>query len=123
MESFADANAAVSAPLRALAGGALGARFRSWRGASGRRYVFSVYDQHSCPTFEHAVALIATVGRSGERRAIAVEDTGCFPDISLAKAAARIPSGDACEVHIHLLATSRTERAALIADLSQARRS
>jgi hypothetical protein len=123
VESFANAGGAVSTPLRALEGGALDTRFRSWTGASGRRYVFSVFSQNSCPTFEHAVALIATLGRDGERRAIAVEDTGCFPDISLAKGVATIPTGDAFEVHIHLLATSRMERAALVADLAQARRS
>jgi hypothetical protein len=122
-ESFAHQDQAVSAPLRSLAGGALDARFRSWRGASGRRYVFSVYNQDCYPAFEHAVAMIASVGRDGERRALCVEDTGSFPDISLAKAAARIPDGEEFEFHVHLLATSRIERAAVVADLSQACRS
>ena len=95
MQSFADADRAVSAPLRALAGDALDARFRSWRGASGRRYVFSVYDRQSCPAFEHAVAFCRG-GRTGWRAARdrLVEDTGCFPDIVLANAAAKeLPCG------------------------------
>ncbi len=36
-------------PLAALAGEALAPRFRSWRGASGRRYIVSVYDARRLP--------------------------------------------------------------------------
>jgi hypothetical protein len=113
----------ASAPLRALAGEALAARFRSWRGASGRRYIFSVFDRQSCPPYEHVVAMIVARDPDGERRIVFIDDTGCFPDLALAKAVKGIAAEREVELHVHLLATSCTERAAMIADLSQARRS
>ena len=113
----------ASAPLRALAGEALAARFRSWRGASGRRTIFSVFDRQSCPAYEHVVAIIAALDPDGERRIMFIGDTGCFPDLALAKAASEIPAASDIEFHFHLLATSRVERAAMIADLAQAGRS
>jgi len=112
-----------SAPLSALAGDALGARFRSWRGASGRRYVFSIYSPHCCPAYSHAVIILAAVDAAGDRTAAFIADTGCFPEIVLARAAANWTRGGAeIECHLHLLANSPAERRALIADLSHALR-
>jgi hypothetical protein len=108
-----------SASLVALAGGALDARFRSWRGASGQRYTFSVYGRRSCPAYENAVAMVARIEPDGARRIIFIGDTGCFPDILFAEAANHIPADGEVEFHVHLLATSRAGRAAVIADLSQ----
>ena len=107
-----------NAPLTALAGEAVGGRFRSWRGHSGRRYVFSVYDFACCPPYEHAVMIIAAAAPDGERRIVSIAETGCFPDIVLAKAAATGVAHGALEIHIHLLAQSRAERIAVIADLA-----
>jgi hypothetical protein len=107
-----------NAPLTALAGEALGQRFRSWRGRSGKRFVFSVYDLASCPAYEHAVMIVAAASPDGERRVISIADTGSFPDIVLAKAGATGPAHSALELHIHLLAQSRAERLAVIADLA-----
>jgi hypothetical protein len=121
--STASPNEHASAPLRALAGNALSARFRSWRGASGRRYIFSTFDRQSCPAYEHVVAMIAAVDPDGERRIIFIGDTGCFPDLALATAVKGIPADREIEFHVHLLATSRAERAAMIADLTHTRRS
>lgn len=113
-----------STPLSALAGEALGARFRSWRGASGRRYVFSIYSPQSCPAYSHVVIIVAAVEADGERKALFIADSGWFPDIVFARAAAKWKSAGAeIEFHIHLLATSPAERRALIADLSHAPRS
>jgi hypothetical protein len=113
----------ASAPLRALAGNALGARFRSWRGASGRRYIFSIFDRQSCPAYEHVVAMIVAVDPDGERRVLFIDDTGCFPDLALTTALKGMLADREVEFHVHLLATSRAERTAMIADLIQARRS
>lgn len=112
-----------SAPLRALAGDALSAHFRSWRGASGRRYIFSIFSTQSRPAYEHVVAIVAAIDPDGERRILFIGDTGCFPDLALAKAASETPAASEIEFHLHLLATSRAERAAMIADLAQAGRS
>jgi hypothetical protein len=115
--------AGASAPLRALAGEALAARFRSWRGASGRRYIFSIFDRQSCPAYEHVVAMIVRRDPDGERRIMFIGDTGCFPELALARAAKEIPVAGEIEFHLHMLATSRAERNAMIADLAQAGRS
>jgi hypothetical protein len=109
-----------SAPLLALADGALSARFRSWRGASGKRYVFSVYDRRSCPAYSSAVIVIASARPDGGRDIVSILDTGCFPDVVLAKAAAKFDDG--LEFHVHLLAASSQERQAMIADISHLRR-
>jgi hypothetical protein len=121
--SSAPFHAGASAPLRALAGEALAARFRSWRGASGRRYIFSIFDRQSCPAYEHVVAMIVRRDPDGERRIMFIGDTGCFPELALARAAKEIPVAGEIEFHLHMLATSRAERNAMIADLAQAGRS
>jgi hypothetical protein len=110
-----------STPLRVLAEGGLSAKFRSWRGASGRRYVFSVYDRHSCPAYSDAVLVIASALADGGRKIVFVADTGCFPDMVVANAAAKFAG--AFEFHVHLLARAPDERRALIADISHAGRS
>ena len=113
-----------SAPLLALADEPLAARFRSWRGASGGRYVFSVYEPLDCPAYQHAVILVAAVDEAGERKARCIVDTGWFPEIVLANAATKwIGSGIRIEFHVHLLANSPAGREALIADLSHPARS
>ena len=107
-------------PLLALADGALAQRFRSWRGVSGKRHIFSVYDAQSCPAYSDAVIIVATRSNDGERRIVFIGDTGCFPDVVLAKAAAEF-KGET-EFHVHLLATAPQDRRAAIADISQAQR-
>jgi hypothetical protein len=107
----------ASAPLSALAGEALGSRFRSWRGSSGRRYVFSVYDAQTCPAYENALMIVAEATAEGGRRLISIGDTGCLPDLALAKAR-RVGAGAGLEFHVHLLARSRVERIAAISDLA-----
>jgi hypothetical protein len=109
---------ADSAPLSALAGDALDSRFRSWRGRSGRRYVFSVYDRLSCPAYEDAVMMVIAAAPEDQQRIVAISLTGCFPGIDLA-AAGRLHAADSrIEFHIHLLARSRADRLAVIADLA-----
>lgn len=111
-------------PLAALAGEALGARFRSWRGVTGRRYVFSVYAPRDCPAYDHAVVIVAATDDAGDRTALLIADTGCFPEIVLARAAAQWSgAGAGVEFHVHLLAPSPAARRAVIADLSHAPRS
>jgi hypothetical protein len=105
--------------LSALAGDSLAGRFRHWRGASGRRYIFSVYDPDSCPAYDGVVLIGAAIDENNERRIIFVADTGILPDVVLARAREKAAACDcAVEFHVHLLASSRRERAAAIADLS-----
>ena len=99
----------ASAPLAALAGGALAHRFHAWRGQSGRRYIFSVYALGECP--DYAGAVIAAVARDGDWacRILALQpanDRGTW----------RAPEATA-EIHVHLPADATCERAAVLADL------
>jgi hypothetical protein len=112
-----------SAPLSVLSGDALDGRFRCWRGMSGLGYTFSVYDVASCPAYEHAVMMAVVVAPDGGRRIQSIGDTGCFPDLFLANAARSRARDSRTEFHIHLLARSRAERLAVIADLGHARAS
>jgi hypothetical protein len=102
--------------LAALADGSLAAKFRYWRGASGRRYVFSVHPQRSCPAYDHAILLAARKDESGRRRIAFVADTGGLPELVLAQAI-RVVGDSAAELQMHLLAGSPSARAQIIADL------
>jgi hypothetical protein len=110
---------ADSGPLASLAGVGLGGRFRLWRGASGRRYMVSVYGAHDCPAYEHAVLIGAAEAVDGTRRIAFIEDTGAFPEAVVDRARARLAAFAArTELHVHLLAASPRERRAAIDDLS-----
>jgi hypothetical protein len=108
-------------PLAALTGETLSPRFCSWRGASGRRYIVSVYDARACPGYCDAVLIAASVGVDGRRRPLALADTGVFPEPVLARAAKSLANvGERLEFHLHLLAASSAERCAALDDLSAA---
>ena len=108
-------------PLAALADQALSPRFRSWRGASGRRYIVSVYDPATCPAYCDAVLIAAAARPEGRRRPLALLDTGAFPEPILARARASPPPiAERLEFHLHLLAASPAERGAALDDLSAA---
>jgi hypothetical protein len=105
-------------PLASLAGGALDGQFRFWRGRSGRRYVCSVYDRAACPAYEHAILIVAAVAPDGARHLLFIAETGCFPEIALAKAEQAARGHGRVEFHVHLLARSAAARAALLADFA-----
>jgi hypothetical protein len=109
--------------LAALAGMPFSARFYSWTGLSGRRYVFSVYPASTCPAFCHAVLLAAVRDRPGRPRVVSVRDTGAFPEPVVARAQREYRGfGPGLEFHLHLLPSSPAARAATIADLAIAPR-
>jgi hypothetical protein len=85
----------------------LGERVHAWRGASGQRYVVSVYPADAAPDYEDAVVL--HIARASDSRRILriVDDRDCVFD----------EPGDADEIHVHLMARGAAARAALIADL------
>ncbi len=104
--------------LAALAGMPISSRFCSWKGQSGRRYVFSVYPASACPAFCDAILLAAVRDPKGRRRVLSVRETGAFPEPAIAGAQRELKAfGLAGELHVHLLARSPEERAAALADL------
>jgi hypothetical protein len=93
-------------------------RFWYWRGASGRRYIHTIYGAAACPPLPGAV--FVAVRRIGTlRTAVAV---GRFPAvIEGGAAAAMLPKGCvADEIHVHLLARNDCEAGAVKADLALA---
>ena len=111
---------AARGALPGLRGHALRDGFHAWHGASGRRYVASVFQFDACardaglPAFE-AFVLIPTMREGARRRARAVEAVEWGSARHRAVAAAI--GGGVDEWHVHLLGESRMEREAIAADL------
>lgn len=94
----------------------LGERFWYWRGASGRRYIHSIYAADACPPLPGAVFI--AVRRCGEREAIAVGRFSSYWDGSLAGLAGAGLAGLAAdEIHVHLLARDDAAAGAVLDDL------
>lgn len=94
-------------------------RFWYWHGASGKRYIHSVYSAESCPPLPGAV--FVAVRRSGDmREAVAVGRFSKIWDV-----AAGITGGleleklGADELHVHLLAREEAAAEAVADDLTQ----
>ncbi len=95
-------------------------RFIYWRGASGRRYIHTVYEADDCPPLPGAVYVSVERDGRGPCRVLAV---GCFP-AHLAFNLARQADGGAGiglanEIHVHLLADGEDERQMILDDLRQ----
>jgi hypothetical protein len=104
--------------IEALDDGALNRGFRCWRGRSGQRYVFSVFEARGCPAYDDAVLIAAVVEDDGTRRAIAFEDTGSLPDALFSRLAGdHAIVGRRLEFHVHLLARTAAERRDVLDDL------
>ena len=94
--------------------------FFAWHGASGRRYVASVFTFDACaagaglPAFE-AFVLIPVVREGGRAKAqaVVVVEWGS----SRLRAIAEAIAGGVHEWHVHLLGASRAERERIAADL------
>jgi hypothetical protein len=93
-------------------------RFVYWRGASGRRYIHTVYDADACPPLPGAVFVAVARGGDGYCRALAV---GRFPKPHAFNLARPADDGSSAhradEMHVHLLAEDEAERRAVVEDL------
>ena len=116
-----DSRPDVSSALRALEDEGFSDRFRSWRGASGRTYIFSVFDSTSCPAYCQAVIIAAYVDTSRRRIALGFADTGSFPEPKLAQLRRAHQTDERrLEFHVHLLASTAEERRAVMGDIEAA---
>jgi hypothetical protein len=89
-------------------------RFWYWRGASGRKYIHSVYAADLCPPLPGATYVL--VKRAGTLRVALA--AGRLSDWS-----GSLPAGidaEGCEVHVHLMAADDNEADAIADDLVQA---
>ena len=92
-------------------------RFWYWFGASGRRYIHSIYPVGSCPPLPGAV-FIAVKRRGSLRTALSVGRFTAFWDVGYNPA--NDSSLQADELHVHLLAHDDDDARAIAADLGRA---
>ena len=115
---------AAHAPLAGLAGTDLSRRFCYWRGASGHRYLFSVFRlgsrnvEERCPGFERAIVLAVAHRHDGEREIVSAGETGGEPQAYFESRGLQdaIAAG-ANEIHVHLLTRDLDARIAILRDL------
>ncbi len=95
-------------------------RFFYWQGASGRKYIHSVYELDACPPLPGAVYV--AVKRSGSLRvAVSVGRFGPFWDGTLGQHdLARLETLGVDEVHVHLLAKGPENAETIRVDLGSA---
>jgi hypothetical protein len=92
--------------------------FHYWRGASGRRYLHSVYTLIGCPALPRANYILVRRFEDGSRAALAFGQTrDDTASLNLAHLRHQGAKCGANEVHIHLLAESADSRALVEADL------
>ncbi|WP_333794714.1 hypothetical protein [Hyphomicrobium sp.] len=97
-------------------------RFQFWSGASGRRYVHTVYDLLDCPEIPAANFLLVRRDGSGDRSVLAIGHLKHkAASLNLAEIRHRAARLGANEVHVHLLALSAHERCMVELDLRAGR--
>ncbi len=98
-----------------------GARFHFWTGASGKRYVHTVYSLFDCPPVEQANYVLVRRAGGAKRTILAIGRlSNEQPTLNLAEIRQRGALAGADEVHIHLLAASAQESQAVEIDLRTA---
>lgn len=81
------------------------ARFHFWTGASGKRYVHSVYELVECPPLPAANYVFVRRTANGRPEALSIgRVTSSIPTLNLAEIRHRGAELGATEVHVHLLA-------------------
>ena len=119
VRSLASAAAICDAPLACLLADAMAGQFHRWHGRSGARYTTSIYKiDHDAPDAglpDLGPAVLIAVARHGAGRDI-IGLMAIERDSGWAHAVARLHPG-ADEWHVHLLASDRAARAAVVADL------
>jgi hypothetical protein len=93
-------------------------KYRSWRGRSGRTYMFSVYSPFNCPAYEEAVLIVASRGADTCGGALAWRDLGRLAEAELSEVRRRFADRlHAVEFHIHVLTDRYGDRRRLIEDV------
>mgnify|MGYP005850707447 CR=1 FL=1 len=96
-------------------------QFRFWTGASGERYVHSVFSLIGCPELPGTVYLLVRRDHNGRRRVLRIARTVHeAASLNLAEIRHRGAQLGANEVHVHFLALSERERRRVEHDLRSA---
>lgn len=94
------------------------ARVHFWRGASGRRYVHSVYSLIECPPLPPSSYLLVKRDEAGHRTVLHVgEGRSDAATLNLAQVRQRGAALGANEVHVHFMAASPAQRQLALCDL------
>jgi len=111
----------ADAPALVCSEAAFDQAFHYWRGASGRRYLHSVYTLIGCPALPRANYILVRRYDNGTRVALAFGQTkDDAVTLNLAYLRHEGAKIGANEVHIHLLAETAEDRADVEADLTAA---
>jgi hypothetical protein len=96
-------------------------RFHFWTGASGKRYVHTVYSLFDCPPLGLASYVLVRRASKTERQVLAIGRLSHEQaSLNLAEIRQRAATLGADEVHVHLLATTANECQAVEVDLRTA---
>jgi hypothetical protein len=88
-------------------------RFWFWNGASGKRYIHSVYHVDNCPPLPGAIYVLVRRLEAGTRLPLRMGRFSLLWDFPLPNDFA----DEACEIHVHLLAGSDADAALAYDDL------
>lgn len=92
--------------------------FQFWTGASGARYVHSVYHLFECPPFDQANYVLVKRHDGGQRTVLAIgRASHTASSLNLAEVRQRAAQLGANEVHLHLLASGQDDSCRIEADL------
>ena len=91
-------------------------RFWYWYGASGHRYIHSVYPVNRCPVVPGAVYLSVYRTADGRFEPLSIDTASTVSQLS----GTFTPAAGADEVHVHLLASSTEAARTICADLRDA---
>lgn len=92
--------------------------FQFWTGASGTRYVHSIYNLFECPPVDAANYILVKRHRDGQRTVLSIgRVTHASASINLADIRQRSAELGANEIHVHLLADSKSASQQIEADL------
>lgn len=96
-------------------------RFHFWTGASGKRYVHTVYSLFDCPPLGMASYVLVRRASKTERQVLAIGRLSHEQaSLNLAEIRQRAATLGADEVHVHLLASTASECQAVEVDLRTA---
>ena len=108
-------------PALVCAEAAFDQAFHYWRGASGRRYLHSVYSLVGCPALPQANFILVRRHEDGSREALCFGNTrDDAMSLNLARLRHEGAKIGANEVHIHLLADTAQARKFVESDLTAA---
>ncbi|MGD9868262.1 MAG: hypothetical protein AB7U38_09730 [Hyphomicrobiales bacterium] len=92
--------------------------YHYWMGASGARYLHTVYTLRSCPLLPRANFILVRREANGSRRPLAIGRTMAgAQSLNLAYLRREGARAGANEVHVHLLAETDAERSRVETDL------